>query len=43
MNNKELYINDVNQRFEGKTRELLINQINLFYQENVNIKKKNID
>ena len=40
MNNKELYINDVNQRFEGKTRELLINQINLFYQENVNIKKK---
>ncbi len=32
MNNKEKYIKDINNRFEGKTRDLLLAQVELFYQ-----------
>lgn len=39
MNNKEKYISDVNTRFSGTTKEILLNQIELFYDNNVNIIK----
>lgn len=38
-NKKEKYINIVNNRFEGKTKNILLNQIELFYKDNINIKK----
>ena len=31
MNNKEKYLNDIDKRFNGKTKEILINQVELFY------------
>ena len=36
---KEKYTEIINNRFTGKTKELLINQVNLFYEENKTIKK----
>ena len=33
MNLKEKYIEDINNRFNGKTKELLLNHINLFYDD----------
>ncbi len=39
MNNKEKYISDINNRFSGKTKEILLNQVELFYQENHHIEK----
>lgn len=34
LNNKEKYLSDINNRFSGKTRDLLIEQVELFYEEN---------
>ncbi len=42
MNNKEKYIKDINDRFEGKTRELLLRQVELFY-DNQRIEKTKYD
>ena len=39
MNGKEKYINIVNNRFNGKTKDILINQIQLFYDNNQHIEK----
>ncbi len=39
MNNKEKYINDINNRFSGKTKDLLLKQVELFYEDNPNIEK----
>lgn len=39
MNKKNKYIKDVNNRFDGKAKELLINHINLFYNDNEKIIK----
>ena len=39
MTNKEKYINDINNRFSGKTKDLLLNQVELFYEDNQNIEK----
>lgn len=39
MNNKEKYINDIEKRFEGKTKELLLKQVNLFYDNTYPIQK----
>lgn len=39
MNNKEKYMSDVNTRFNGRTKEILIEQLELFYNDNVNIVK----
>ena len=39
MNDKEEYINIVNDRFSGKTKEILINHIQLFYENNQKIEK----
>lgn len=39
MNNKEKYINDIETRFDGKAKELLLEQINLFYDNNQQISK----
>lgn len=38
MNNKEKYINNIRDRFNGKTREILLKQVDLFYN-NQNIEK----
>lgn len=40
MNNKEKYVKDINQRFDGQAREILLNQVNLFYQK-YNVVRKN--
>lgn len=37
---KQDYINNVNERFEGKAKELLLNQIELFYKDEVIDKTK---
>lgn len=39
MNNKCKYINDINKRFKNEAKEILLQQVDLFYQENKNIKK----
>ena len=39
MKNKEKYIEDINNRFNGKARDILLNQVELFYQTNQNIGK----
>ncbi len=36
---KEKYLENINERFSGKTKELLINQVELFYQEGNTINK----
>ena len=43
MTNKEKYINDINKRFSGKVKELLLQQIDLFYEENNDIIKNKYD
>ena len=43
MNNKEKYIENINNRFEGKTKEILLNQVELFYQSNQDINKTKYD
>ena len=40
MNNKEKFINDVNKKFKGKTKEILLNQIELFFYSKEDIQKK---
>lgn len=37
---KQDYINNINERFEGKARELLLNQVELFYKDEVVDKTK---
>ena len=39
MKNKKDYIKDINNRFNGKTKELLLNHVELFYQTNQKIEK----
>lgn len=39
LNNKEKYLSDINDRFNGKTRKLLIKQLDLFYEEDKHINK----
>ena len=39
MNDKEKYLNDINKRLTGQTKEILKDQVNLFYDENIEIKK----
>lgn len=39
MNNKEKYLEDINKRFNFKARDVLISQVELFYQNNDNIVK----
>ena len=39
INNKEKYLTDINNRFSGKAKELLIEQVELFYEENNDIIK----
>ena len=39
MNNKDNYIKDVKNRFTGKAKDLLLNQIELFYKTNQKIEK----
>ena len=39
MNNKEKYIKDINNRFDGKTNAILLNQVELFYEDNNKIEK----
>lgn len=39
MNDKQKYLNDIEKRFTGKTKEILINQVNLFYLDNQKITK----
>lgn len=33
INNKDKYLLDINKRFNGKARELLIEQVNLYYED----------
>lgn len=39
MNNKDKYISVINDKFEGKVRDLLLIQIDLFFQNSIEIKK----
>lgn len=39
INNKDRYLKDINERFSGETRKILINQLDLFYEENKDIIK----
>ena len=39
INNKEKYLNDINKMFNGKARDLLIEQLDLFYEEDKHINK----
>ena len=39
LNNKEKYLSDINNRFSGKARDLLLEQVKLFYRENNDIIK----
>ena len=39
MNNKQKYLNIIEKRFEGKTKELLKKQVELFYSDNQEIVK----
>ena len=39
MNNKDKYIKDINERFSGKTRDILLNHIELFYDDKEIINK----
>lgn len=39
MDMKQKYIEDTNKRFKGKTKELILKQIELFYDNNININK----
>jgi len=39
MNNKKLYIREINNRFNGKAKEILLNQVELFYEDNQKVEK----
>lgn len=39
MNNEKKYLNDIEKRFEGRTKELLINHVKLFYSNTNDIIK----
>ena len=39
MNKKDKYIEDVNKRFTGKAKEIILNQIELFFKKTKNINK----
>lgn len=39
MNNKEKYLEDINKKFNFKSRDLLISQVELFYQNNDDVVK----
>lgn len=39
INNKEKYLFDINKRFSDKTRDILIKQLDLFYEENNEVHK----
>ena len=39
MNNEQKYLNDIEKRFEGKTKDLLINHVKLFYSDTHDINK----
>ncbi len=39
MNMKDKYIEDINNGFQGKAKDLLINHVSLFYDDSVEIKK----
>lgn len=39
MNNKEMHIKNVEEKFTGRTKDILLNQINLFYDDTKNIEK----
>jgi len=41
--NKDKYINDVTSRFNGKVKDILLKQINLFYDNNNQIEKNKYD
>lgn len=43
MNNKEKYINDVNKRFSGTAKDLLLEQIELFFDSSEKTSKKQYD
>ena len=43
MMNKEKYIEDTKTRFTGKSRDLVLKQIELFYNEDNNINKNKYD
>lgn len=40
INNKSKYLNIINEKFSGEARDLLVRQVELFYQEGKNILKK---
>lgn len=40
---KNKYINDVTSRFNGKVKDILLKQINLFYDNNNQIEKNKYD
>ena len=39
MDNEQKYLNDINKKFTGKTKELLTNHVKLFYEKKDDIKK----
>ena len=39
MNNKQKYLDDIEKRFSGKVKDILINQVELFYLDNQKINK----
>lgn len=39
MNMKTKYINDINNKFNGKTKELLLKNVDLYYKDNITINK----
>ena len=41
MTNREKYIKYANNTFDGKSRELVLKQIDLFYNDNIIIPKHN--
>ena len=43
MNNEQKYLNDIEKRFEGKSKELLINHVKLFYSNTNDIVKNKYD
>ena len=43
MNNKEKYIKIINNRFDNKTKEILLNQLELFYDTKIQVNKNRYD
>ena len=40
---KEKYTKDINNRFEGKTKDILLNHLDLFYKEDISISKNHYE